>query len=73
MVYPSPMRERTCAHCGETFPVPDRFVELHGPSGHLIMAGPEEPIHRCPTLTRDDERMLLQDADWAFGSQQEDP
>ena len=56
--------------CGEAFELPDvdvrRVAILRAASGYLILARPEEPIHRCTSLTREDEQMLLQDAAWMF-------
>ena len=61
--------QASCPGCGMelNFPRdarPDELRFLRAESGWLIMRGPEEPVHRCATLSDSDAVMLLQDTEW---------
>ena len=57
-----------CEFCGVEYPAGEgtRRIVLRAASGYLVMANPEQTLHRCPSLTREDESTLLQDASWIF-------
>lgn len=62
-------QSQECPGCSEPFELPSgapRRLILRGKSGYLIVVPPETPIHRCASLTTDDERMLLEDAAWTY-------
>lgn len=52
-----------CSKCQTVFAVPStgRLRILEAESGSLYAIGPEEPLHKCDSLTRDDELQLLGD------------
>lgn len=62
--------ERVCPCCGrhfdETGYTPERVYSGRAKSGYLIIADGEVPLHKCDSLSADDERMLLADAGEAF-------
>ncbi len=56
-----------CIRCGSDYEIPDgspQLAILHAASGNLAVLDRERAVHRCATLTREDESTLLQDAGW---------
>jgi hypothetical protein len=65
-----------CTKCGIEYEVPDgalRLIPLYAKSGNLVVLGQEQVLHRCATLTSDDESMLLRDAGWVLDHPDEPP
>jgi hypothetical protein len=58
-----------CPFCGGE--IPERVKAAHpvlirGSTGYLMFANAETLIHRCSSLTAEEEAVLLRDAGWAF-------
>ena len=52
-----------CHRCGEEFEVPGsaRVQMAFRPTGMMHAAGPEQPLHKCATLSPEDELELVRD------------
>jgi hypothetical protein len=64
------MPNEICELCGGRIIEPprhdSRIIYLRAPTGALIIADGEYPLHKCESLSRDDERDLLRDAGAMF-------
>jgi hypothetical protein len=69
--------ENTCPVCSEAVLAPpseqSHVTYLRAETGAIIIADGEYPLHRCDSLTREDERDLLRDAGLLFGGELDNP
>jgi hypothetical protein len=69
--------ENTCPVCSGAVLAPpnekSHVIYLRGKTGAMIIADGEYPLHRCESLTRDEERELLRDAGRLFRGELDNP
>jgi hypothetical protein len=67
------MPDELCEVCGGPIKDPpragSRIVYLRAGTGAMIIADAEFPLHKCDSLSRDDEQDLLRDAGMMFGDE----
>jgi hypothetical protein len=60
--------DQVCAWCNEPLlpppPGTKQVLPLFAGSGSLYLTDGEYPLHRCPSLTQEDELQLLRDAEY---------